>query len=290
MVSFSSLLLAGSALFAATHGMPQPESQLMVRNTPNSEGQSNGYFYSFWSDGTGDVTYTNLAGGAFSSVWTGNQGNHVGGKGWNPGTTSRVLTYSGTYAPSGNSYLAFYGWTRSPLIEYYVVESFGTYNPSTGATVKGTVTTDGGVYDILTTTRTNQPSIDGTATFQQFWSVRRDKRSSGTITFANHVAAWRSFGMNLGTSHYYQILAVEGYFSSGRATMTIGSGGTSPATTSAAGSQPTTARPATTSAGNTGGSCAQKWGQCGGQGWTGPKCCASGSTCTANGQWYSQCL
>lgn len=108
---------------------------------------------------------------------------------------SRVINYSGTYSPNGNSYLAFYGWTRSPLIEYYVVESFGTYNPSTGATVKGTVTTDGGVYDILTTTRVNQPSIDNTQTFQQFWSVRRDKRSSGTITFANHVAAWARFGM-----------------------------------------------------------------------------------------------
>lgn len=35
-------------------------------------------------------------------------------------------------------------------------------------------------------------------------------------------------------------------------------------------------------------SCAPIWGQCGGQGWTGPTCCASG-TCTASNQWYSQC-
>ena len=83
----------------------------------------------------------------------------------------------------------------------YVVENFGTYNPSTGATVKGTVTTDGGVYDVLQTTRTQQPSIDGTQTFQQFWSVRRDKRSSGTITFANHVAAWSRFGMKYVIAH-----------------------------------------------------------------------------------------
>ncbi|KFX97800.1 hypothetical protein O988_04682 [Pseudogymnoascus sp. VKM F-3808] len=32
------------------------------------------------------------------------------------------------------------------------------------------------------------------------------------------------------------------------------------------------------------------WGQCGGQGWTGPKTCVSGSTCTYANDWYSQCL
>lgn len=38
-----------------------------------------------------------------------------------------------------------------------------------------------------------------------------------------------------------------------------------------------------------GANCAAKWGQCGGQGWTGPTCCQSGSTCKASGTWYSQC-
>ncbi|KAF8581992.1 carbohydrate-binding module family 1 protein [Ramaria rubella] len=33
-----------------------------------------------------------------------------------------------------------------------------------------------------------------------------------------------------------------------------------------------------------------KYGQCGGQGWTGPTACASGSTCTTSNQYYSQCL
>ncbi|PNH31107.1 hypothetical protein VD0002_g7570 [Verticillium dahliae] len=38
-----------------------------------------------------------------------------------------------------------------------------------------------------------------------------------------------------------------------------------------------------------GGSCAGLWGQCGGQGWNGAKCCSQG-TCRAQNQWYSQCV
>nr|UMZ45335.1 hypothetical protein [Paramyrothecium sp.] len=35
--------------------------------------------------------------------------------------------------------------------------------------------------------------------------------------------------------------------------------------------------------------CASLYGQCGGSGWAGPKCCSQG-TCKASNQWYSQCL
>nr|AWM99270.1 lytic polysaccharide monooxygenase 9 [Rhizophlyctis rosea] len=35
--------------------------------------------------------------------------------------------------------------------------------------------------------------------------------------------------------------------------------------------------------------CAAKYGQCGGQGWTGPTCCKD-STCKSSNQWYSQCF
>lgn len=135
---------------------------------------------------------------------------------------TRSINFSGTWQPnpSGVSYLSVYGWTTGPLIEYYITESYASYSPGTGATHKGTVTSDGSVYDIYMHQQVNQPSIQGTATFYQFINVRQNKRSSGTVTTANHFNAWKNLGMNLG-SFNYQIMAVEGYDSSGAATINV---------------------------------------------------------------------
>lgn len=137
-------------------------------------------------------------------------------------TFGRTIKYSGQYSPGNSgSYLAVYGWINNPQAEYYVVESYGSFNPCSGGVTKlGTITSDGSVYTLCTDTRTNQPSITGTSTFTQYWSVRQNKRTSGTVTTANHFNAWAKHGF-ANKNFNYQVVAVESFSGSGSASITV---------------------------------------------------------------------
>lgn len=191
--------------------------------TSNKTGTHDGYDYELWKD-NGNTSMTLKGGGTFSCNWS-NIGNALfrTGKKYNETQTHQQLgnisvNYSCNYQPSGNSYLCVYGWTSSPLIEYYIVDSWGSWRPP-GAASKGTITVDGATYDIYETTRVNQPSPKGNTTFQQYWSVRTSKRTSGTISVSEHFKAWESKGMKLGKM-YEVAFTVEGYQSSGQADVT----------------------------------------------------------------------
>ncbi len=137
----------------------------------------------------------------------------------------RSVKYTATYNPTGPGYLCVYGWTRNPLIEYYIVESHGDLSPGEPWTAKGNFTFEEGTYELFQSTRVQKPSIEGTRTFQQYWSVRTEKRTSGTVTTGRHFSEWAKVGMRLG-GHDYMILATEGYTATGG----NGSSGTSSVT------------------------------------------------------------
>ena len=186
----------------------------------NDSGQVDGVDYTLWKD-YGNTSMTINGNGGFNCSWY-NIGNALFRSGKTLDCTKKygeygdiTMDYSVDYNPSGNSYLCVYGWSRNPLVEYYIVDSWGTWRPP-GAQSRGQVYIDGGTYDIYETTRENQPSIDGNTTFKQYWSVRTSKRTSGRISVSKHFDAWAQRGMYLGNL-YEVTLNIEGYQSSGSA-------------------------------------------------------------------------
>ncbi len=198
-----------------------------------------GYDYELWNqNGQGTAKMTSLGNGAFSCSWSGIE-NVLFRTGKKLGSTQTYTAYDGIYIdydvdyyPQGNSYLCVYGWTENgsgtyPTVEYYIVEAWGSWRPPGNATSLGTVTSDGGSYDIYRTIRENQPSIHGTETFYQYWSVRKTNPAtnnaqthlSGTITVSNHFDAWANAGLDMSGKMYEVALNVEGYQSNGSATV-----------------------------------------------------------------------
>lgn len=194
--------------------------------TSNSVGTHNGYTYEYWKDyGSGSMSLN--SGATFYIDWS-NIGNLLARIGVRPGASNQSVTYGVNYQPNGNSYMCVYGWSQNPLVEYYIVDSWGSWRPP-GEGYKGSVNIDGGTYDIYETTRYNKPSIEGDTTFKQYWSVRQSKRTSGTINVGQHFAAWASYGMNMG-SLYEVSFCIEGYQSSGYAdvySLSFGTGSSS---------------------------------------------------------------
>jgi endo-1,4-beta-xylanase len=189
-------------------------------------GVQDGYRYELWNQfGQGTACITLDTGALFSGEWDGIQ-NYLARRGLGYDQTQEhqeigtfYSTYNCDYNPStasGNSYLSIYGWTVDPLIEYYIIEDWRNWIPSMAdsALLKDTIHINGSIYDIYENTRINKPSILGDTTFQQYFSIRRDVRNSGTINISEHFNKWESLGMDLGKM-YEVSFVVEGYQSNG---------------------------------------------------------------------------
>lgn len=218
------LLLCVLLFLSGCAAAPEPETAETtqppgpIEITENELGTLDGYDYELWKD-SGTTTMTLEGQGLFRCQWSdiNNALFRIGRKFDCTQTWEEIgditVKYGADYFPVGNSYLCVYGWTREPLVEYYVVQSWGNWRPP-GAESLGVITVDGSQYDVYVTTRTNQPSIDGTQTFQQFWSVRKGKRTEDTVSLTEHFRSWADLGLELGKL-YEVALTVEGYQSSG---------------------------------------------------------------------------
>ncbi len=172
----------------------------------NGTGTNNGFYYSLYSSG-GSATMTLGSAGNYAITWSG-VSDVVGGKGWNPGS-AQLIGYN-VGSASGYNTISIYGWLTNPLVEYYITEFGSLYTAD--ATEKGSVTSDGHTYTTYEHQQVNQPSIQGTTTFEQYLDAwgGASMGQNNVVTTANHFSHWSSLGMTVGTFNY-QILGTEAY-------------------------------------------------------------------------------
>jgi endo-1,4-beta-xylanase len=116
-------------------------------------------------------------------------------------------------ASAKGGFIGMYGWSKNAaasedikkLIEYYIVDDWfydwqlgpeNVYQKYDGVTYGdelGSFEVDGAVYKIYTTSRINEPSIEGTKTFTQIFSVRQGPRTCGTISVTEHFREWSKY-------------------------------------------------------------------------------------------------
>jgi endo-1,4-beta-xylanase len=224
----------------------KPTQQVVF--TANSNGNkpligSRYYSYEMWTQGGNNNKLIwfgpdQRGGAAFRAEWN-NPNDFLGRIGFFWGNGGQYAEYKNMYADfeftksergtgGSYSYIGIYGWSRNPraaneaerLIEYYIVEDwFGNSRQSdaapigtntTGGSVLGSFTMDGAVYNVIKNVRTQKPSIDGTRTFTQYFSIRQTLRQKGTISITEHFKQWESMGLKLGNMYEAKFLVEAG--------------------------------------------------------------------------------
>ena len=184
----------------------------------NQSGSVGNQQWTVWSSGGGGCLITYGSSAAFSATWN-NSGDFLARVGQALGSsktydqfTTIAADFAETKSGSGGGYssIGIYGWSVSPLVEFYVDED--SYNHLGGSGTKmGTFTIDGeGTYDVYKHTQVNQPSIQGTRRSTSSSASARAPRTCGHISLSKHFAAWKGFGMTLGKLEEAKVLIEAG--------------------------------------------------------------------------------
>ena len=128
----------------------------------DGNGWDHGYYWVLWHYGGTDSIGLGNA-GSYTMTWA-NVVDVIGGKGWNPGGY-RTVNYN-CAALHNDNVLGVYGWTTSPLIEYYIVEG----GNAGGGTYVGALTSDGHQYIVYKRQMVNQLTVLGTQTYWRYIS------------------------------------------------------------------------------------------------------------------------
>jgi len=196
------------------------------------------YGYEMWTEGGNNNSLLwfgpNQGGGAaFRTEWN-NAQDYLGRVGFFMDQGKPYTGYKNFYADynyirsengtgGGYSYIGVYGWTKNPLVEWYIVEDWyeGEIMDSSGilGTYKGDFTTSDGVaYKIYRNVRpagSGNILTDGQA-FPQYFSVRQRANNApgtpmcGSIAITEHFKEWETFDdMKMGSDLYEVKFLIE---------------------------------------------------------------------------------
>lgn len=183
----------------------------------------NGYHVELWSElNAGSVTcFNGDADCAFKASWY-NCGDFLARVGYYDGSAAKKHTELGRISAeycytrkgtAGNySYIGIYGWTKTPLLEYYIVDDYfeGSSLLLGWSVKKGTYTLDGDTYDLYKVQRIMMPSIIGTANFETIYAIRRNTRQCGHVSVSEHFKKWEDAGIKLGNLYECSFLCEAG--------------------------------------------------------------------------------
>ncbi len=180
-----------------------------------TDGNNGGYFWTIYKEGGwGRLTfpYANQYAGNFQIEYDNNQ-DIVGGKGWRTGS-GRTINYNIGLLQGAYNFVGVYGWTRTPLIEYYVVEKGNI----PGQNQNRNFNANGKNYQFKKQLRSNAPSILGTKTFYQYISQHGSATTGNNqkVNMQAHINHWNNHGGhrpqwgNL-RDFDYQVFGIESY-------------------------------------------------------------------------------
>ena len=191
-----------------------------VKVTSNKVGSIGGVGYELWAD-SGNNSATFYSDGSFSCTFQ-NAKDYLCRSGLSFDSTKTHQQIGHMYADFklvkqnirnvDYSYIGIYGWTRNPLVEFYVVDNWlSQYRPGdwVGNKKHGDFTIDGAKYTVYENTRYG-PSIDGNTNFKQYFSIRQQPRDCGTIDITAHFQQWEKLGMTMGKMHEAKVLGEAG--------------------------------------------------------------------------------
>ena len=203
------------------------ESPGIVLGEDRTDGNNGGYFWTVYKEGgQAEITFpsANQWAGNFQITYSNNK-DIVGGKGWRTGS-GRTINYNVGSAWGSRDFIGVYGWTQTPLIEYYICEFDYGIN---GSDYVNSKTINGKKYDFWTNVRVNKPSILGTKTFYQY--IDRYGAAStgqnGAVNVQAHLNNWNQNGPHKNQwgnmrNFDYQVFALEAFnYKSGGMNATI---------------------------------------------------------------------